>query len=434
MTAEKSLPDDPSELKVKELGQNDIPQWENYIAESPKATFYHRLEWKNIIEKSFGHKTYYLMAVRCTDNKSCSDSQTSTNQINSAMRHAPCAMQESEKVVGILPMVHIRSLLFGSIFCSMPFLNFGGVCADDDEGERVLLQAAENIVKERKGDYLELRHLTQSAMNIPVKNHKISMTVDLDPDPEVLWSHFSTKHRTNIRKTVKNGLEIKWGRKELLTDFYSLMCSGWKDLGTPIYGYSFFENILKELENSVEIYLVIFQGKPIATAFNGMFKDTVEGMWLSTLPEFEKLSPSYFLYWEMIKRACQGGYKQFHLGRSSVESGGEFFKKKWNAVPKQLYWEYILNGNGKIPELNTDNPKYQFAIKVWKKLPLPITKKAGADAGQEHSLNKRPLLRAVSALAYALYAMPFEVGLGGREQGVEKERCRSLFLPLRLAP
>ena len=397
MTAEKSLPDDPSELKVKELSVDDVPQWNQYIAESPKATFYHRIEWKNIIEKSFGHKTYYLMAVRCTDTNSGGVSrqsqdasgkelntqqstlgvQPSTNQINSAMRHAPCAMRESEKTVGILPMVHIRSFLFGSIFCSMPFLNFGGVCANDEGVERALMFAAEKIVKERKGDYLELRHLTQSAMNIPVKNHKISMTVDLNPDPEVLWSHFSTKHRTNIRKTVKNGLEIKWGKKELLPDFYSLMCSGWKDLGTPIYGYSFFENILEELEDSVEIFLVIFQGKPIATAFNGMFKDTVEGMWLSTLPEFEKLSPSYFMYWEMIKWACQGGYKQFHLGRSSVESGGEFFKKKWNAVPKQLYWEYILNRNGKIPELNIDNPKYQFAIKMWKKLPLPVTKKLG---------------------------------------------------------
>ena len=155
------------------------------------------------------------------------------------------------------------------------------------------------------------------------------------------------------------------------------MCRGWHDLGTPIYPLSFFENIMDSLGDSVEICLVTYQGKPIATAFVGLFKKTVEGMWLSTLQGFKKLSPSYFLYWEMIKRMCERGYKQFHLGRSSLEGGGEFFKKKWNAELKQLYWEYILNRSKKIPELNVENPKYQFAIRVWRRLPLPVTKWLG---------------------------------------------------------
>jgi len=96
-------------------------------------------------------------------------------------------------------------------------------------------------------------------------------------------------------------------------------------------------------------------------------------MWLSSLNEYAKLQAGYVLYWEMIKRACGKGYKQFHLGRSSVDSGGEFFKKKWNAVEKPLYWEYILNKSGKMPELNVDNPKYQRAIEIWRKLPHRVT-------------------------------------------------------------
>ena len=336
-------------MQIKLLSKAEIPEWTEYVELHPDSSFYHKAEWKEVIEKSFGHKTYYLMAI------------------------------EGDSVVGILPLVHLKSFLFGSILCSMPFQGIGGICADSEDAESALLDAAGELLREVKGDYLELRHRKRSKADIPVKTNKVTMTVELDPDPEVIWNNFTTKHRTNIRRAAKNGLEIKVGTKEFLKDFYAIESTGWRDLGTPFYRMSFFNNILEAFENSVEIYLVIYQGRPIATAFNGLFRDTVDGMWTYSLREFAKLQTTYFIYWEMIKRACQEGYKQFHLGRSTTESGGSFFKKKWNATPKQLYWEYILNKNkgSKLPELNVDNPRYQLAINSWKKMPVWFTKMIG---------------------------------------------------------
>jgi hypothetical protein len=83
------------------------------------------------------------------------------------------------------------------------------------------------------------------------------------------------------------------------------------------------------------------------------------------------------LYWELIKHACELGYQSFHLGRSSKDSGGEQFKKKWNAETLQLYWHYILRTRTDIPSLNPTNPRYQLAIKAWQRLPLPITQTLG---------------------------------------------------------
>jgi len=330
-------------ISVKQISGGDALDWEQYVRASPSATFYHRIEWKGIIEKSFGHRTYYVMAT------------------------------DRGRPVGILPMVHIRSLLFGSIFCSMPFLNFGGVCADNAEAENLLLKEAEKILRKKGGDYLELRHLKQTATGVPCKQHKVSMTIELNPDPEALWSAFTTKHRTAVRRAAKNGLELVFGKGELLPEFYDVMCLGWKELGTPVYEYSFLQHIVNALEKDIEICLVKHDSMVIAAAFNGLHGDTVEGMWLTSLNEYAKLQAGYVLYWEMIKRACEKGYRQFHLGRSSTESGGEFFKKKWNAIPKPLYWEYILNKSKNVPELNVDNPKYRRAIKIWKKLPRGMT-------------------------------------------------------------
>ena len=86
-------------------------------------------------------------------------------------------------------------------------------------------------------------------------------------------------------------------------------------------------------------------------------------MWLGSRGEFRTRHAGYVLYWELIKNACERGMKRFHLGRSTVQSGGESFKKKWNAEPTQLYWQYLLRHAGRFPQLNVDNPKYRLAIR-----------------------------------------------------------------------
>ena len=214
-------------MKVKLIEPSDSERWESYVMNHPDATFYHRIAWKSIMEKSFGHKTYYLMATQGTT------------------------------VVGILPLVHIKSMIFGSIMCSMPFLNFGGICANNQETDDTLLAAAADILRKEKADYLELRHLKQLSCDLPRKTHKVSMTIELNPDPEVLWNKYNSKHRQTIRKAAKNGLEIRFGKMELLRDFYKVMSRGWRDLGTPIYSCNFFKDVLEDLEESVEICVVV---------------------------------------------------------------------------------------------------------------------------------------------------------------------------------
>ncbi len=332
-------------MDIRHLRDKDRDSWQRWVFAHPEATFYHRIEWKDVIEQAFNHETYYLLAT------------------------------EQEIIQGVLPLVHIKSRLFGNILCSMPFLNFGGVCADSTKAHIGLLDAARDLMKAKKADFVELRHLHPSPNGLKRKEHKVSMTVALDPDPEALWNKFKTKHRTTIRRAKKNGLEIVRGGREYLEVFYQLISTGWRDLGTPIYRMDFFKKIIDALGDSVEIYLVYHQGRPIATAFNGLFRDTVEGMWTYSLREYAALQTNYLLYWTMIRDACLRGFGVYHLGRSTSSSGAAFFKRKWNARTHQLYWEYLLNDDRHLglPELNVDNPKYKLAIALWRRMPVNLT-------------------------------------------------------------
>ncbi len=237
-----------------------------------------------------------------------------------------------------------------------------------------LVQAAADIAKREGADYIEIRSTKILDESLPTATHKTSMTLALQNDPDILWNAFASKHRTNIRRVYKDEISVRHGHSDLLDDFYHVLAHSWRHLGTPIYSKRYFNAILEAFPEKTRIFVCYQHGKiPIAAAFNGYFKSTVEGMWAGALAESRKLQPNYVLYWEMIKHACEQGYASYHLGRSTVDSGGEQFKKKWNTDSKQLYWTYYLNKTDAMPQLNVNNPKFQLAIRLWQKLPLHVT-------------------------------------------------------------
>jgi FemAB-related protein (PEP-CTERM system-associated) len=188
-----------------------------------------------------------------------------------------------------------------------------------------------------------------------------------------LWNAYASQHRNTIRRAYKNNLEVKSGHLDQLDAFYRVMTLSWRQHGTPIYQRRYFEDILAAFPEEARIFVVYRDRTPVAVAFNGHHRDTVEGLWNGTDPAYRQLQPGYVLYWEMIKHACERGFRSYHLGRSTVDSGGESFKKKWKADAKQLYWSYFLPGNRPMPQLNVDNPKYRLAIAAWRRLPVGLT-------------------------------------------------------------
>ena len=336
-----------SVMKVVHCGISRSELWDSYLEEHGSASFYHLFGWKTINENSFGHKVFYLSVL------------------------------DGERMLGAFPMVYVKSHMFGRILCSMPFVNYGGPCALNAETENLLMEEAISIAEEYQVDYLEIRNFYKMQMELPTSENKISLTLRLNSDPEVIWKAFTTKHRNDIRRAYDKGIETRVGGSDLLDVFYDVLSESWRDLGTPIYQKKYFENIITEFPDSTRIFVGYYKDTPVIAAFNGYYKKTVEGMWAGLRKKFRKLQPTYVLYWEMIKHACENGFTTYHLGRSSADSGGEFFKKKWTAHPRQLYWQYYLNRVEEIPQLNVHNPKYYLAINTWRRLPTKLTELVG---------------------------------------------------------
>jgi FemAB-related protein (PEP-CTERM system-associated) len=151
-----------------------------------------------------------------------------------------------------------------------------------------------------------------------------------------------------------------------------------RDLGTPVYALSFFKNILATFPETTWICTIFSKdGLPIASGFLVGFKDNIEIPWASSLRKYNSLGPNMLLYWSVLKLACKRGYRVFDFGRSTPEEGTYRFKVQWGAKPVPLYWHYWLKNGGSLPEFNPKNPKYQLAIQIWKRLPVPLTRILG---------------------------------------------------------
>jgi FemAB-related protein (PEP-CTERM system-associated) len=284
--------------------------------------------------------------------------------------------ERGEEVVGVLPLIRVRSRLFGDVLASMPFVNFGGPAGLDPEAESGLVDAACAWADELRCDYLQIR-ADRAVGDLPSTTDKVSMTIDLEPDSEAMMARFSSKHRTNIRRAQKHDISVRAGGADCLADFFGVLSRSWKELGTPLYRRAYFEDIVQRFGDDVRIFVAYAGGVPIATAFNGHFRGTVEGLWAGVDPRARALQPNYVLYWEMIRDACERGFQRFHLGRSTKDSGAVRFKEKWTAEPKQLYWHYHLVRAQGVPQLNPDNPRYDLAIRTWRRLPLSVLRVVG---------------------------------------------------------
>ena len=327
------------------LGQG---RWDAFVDGSPKATAYHRHVWKQVIEESFRHQTHYL-----------------------------AALDGSGAVAGVLPLVHMKSALFGNFLVSVPFVNYGGLLCDTVEAEQALLGAAEKIRLSCGAEHVELRHLGSRVTGLPAREHKVTMVLPLAGEAQAQWTGFNAKLRNQVRKAEKNGLTCRIGGRELLDDFYTVFARNMRDLGTPVYGKNFFDNVLRSLPEAARILVVALEGKTIAAGIVTWYRQSMEMPWASSIGDYKQLCPNNLLYWEAIQFAIGKGCTEFDFGRSTPNEGTFNFKKQWGAEPVQLYWQYLLAKGQALPELNNKNPKYELAIKIWQKLPVALTRLAG---------------------------------------------------------
>lgn len=349
-------------IEITRVTEADSKKWDSYVAAYNQATPYHLSKWQAVVEDSYGHQSYFLMAKSGPD------------------------------VVGVLPLVHMKHRLSGNSMISMPFLDMAGVLADTFEVASGLILEAYNLMHEVNASSLQLRQGGRftfrdevaakegnSLSRCRASGDRVRMIRKLPGSSDALMNEFNAKLRNQIRKPIREGLEVKCGGGEYLEDFYSVFAVNMRDLGSPVHSKEFLQNVLKKFPEQTRVFVVYKGTMPLAASIVCLFGDTVYNPWSSSLRRYRYLCPNMLLYWSMLEYACEQGFSTFDFGRSINGEGAHRFKKQWGARPMRLCWYNFSN-------LGTDRPcvpasihdyKINAAIQLWKKIPVPVSRMIG---------------------------------------------------------
>jgi serine/alanine adding enzyme len=296
------------------------------------------------------------------------------------MGHVPYAIEATiaGHVVGFVPLCFVRSSLFGRFLVSLPYLNTAGIIAGNQRIANVLIDRAVELAHELDVRYLELRHETiqeHEQLN-GVHGRKVHMRLDLPDFPGPLWESLHSKVRNQVRKGEKTGLKVIWGTEESIDPFYHVFSINMRDLGTPVYGKRFFRSVIEIFPKEAEFCVIYLEDQPIAGGLLVHGNGISEILSASSLREFNTTNANMLMYWNLLQRSIERGSAIFDFGRSTIDSSTFKFKKQWGSKPHPANWQYHLL-SGQTSEMRPDNPKYERLIRMWQRLPVPVTRWIG---------------------------------------------------------
>ena len=389
------------------LLDTETDQWDSYVKRHPQGTMYHLSGWEKVIRKTYGHNTYFLMALKSSLTKDFREKTDSAEQISTTnseslnctgnfnSQHNPDKLKtQNLEIVGVLPLIHIKHLLFGNDLISMPYFDYGGILADDEETERALKDEAVALAFSIGANDIELRNI-KPLLNIADENstctetnetcgikvitriYKVRMLRKLPDNSKELMKSFKSKLRCQIRKPIKEGLTCKIGGHELLNDFYRVFTFNMRDLCSPVHSKQLMKNVLETYTKRSKVIIIYLNDQPVACSIVLGFGDTLENPWASSLRKYCKFAPNMLLYWKMLEYACDNGFRYFDFGRSTPEEGTFKFKQQWGAEPVPLHWHYIKIGNKSCGIPISHKKTFTTVASVWGKLPVTVTKFIG---------------------------------------------------------
>lgn len=334
-------------VTVTVADQSDASRRDAFVRRSAGATAFHLSHWHDAISASFGHRIFDLVAER--------DGQ----------------------IVGLLPLCEIRSPLTGRALISCAFAVEGGPIADDPDVREALCAHAEELMHERRCTRLETRCPPPERDGWhAVSGLHYGFARDLEPDPEANLARVRRKQRAMVRKAIKLGLEARIERDPSV--FHQLYAQSYLRLGTPVPAKRYIQALLDSFADEADILTVYNEGSPVASVLSLYFNGICLPYYSGASAQARDVAGNDFMYYALMRHAVsERGCHRFDFGRSKAGSGPFDFKRHWGFEPKPLtYAVYAPDGVPPAPA-NPANGRFAQAVRLWQRLPLPVSKALG---------------------------------------------------------
>ncbi|HEU4563471.1 MAG TPA: FemAB family XrtA/PEP-CTERM system-associated protein [Gemmatimonadaceae bacterium] len=321
-------------------------EWDAVARAQRGWTHFHLFGWKAVMERALGHECLYL-----------------------------AARDEAGALAGVLPLVRVRSVLFGHYLVSMPFLNYGGPLGSVDAVRALAAHAVERARAEGV-KLLELRSRVPLPLDLAVSHRKITVVLDLPEggEPERLWKQLDAKVRSQVRRPQKEGVTVRFGADQV-APFFSVLARHMRDLGTPTQGRALFDAIAAAFPEDAWFGCAYLGDEPVAGGAGFVWDGEFEMTWASALREHSRIAPNMLLYWSFMERAVRAGLRAFNFGRCTPGAGTHRFKRQWGSRDETLWWYGAGAAAAKTP--SPDDGAWSWGPRLWRRLPEPVATALG---------------------------------------------------------
>ncbi len=315
------------------------------VASYANATPFHRTAWGQAVRDALGHRPHYLTTGHD----------------------------------GVLPLIEIRSSLFGKAMISNGFAVRGGPLYRSESALEALDKMAWVLARTNGIDVLEYRGDARVHDDWVAKTETYAnFARDLSDNSDDNLKAIPRKQRAEVRRSLTLGLDVRVASDEqALRDHFAVYAQSVRNLGTPVFPAKLFAEIIRRYGEDADILTVYKDKEPIASVLSLYDADTVYPYYGGGTPAARALRGNDHMYWMLMEHAVARGRRRFDFGRSKTGTGAFSFKKNWGFEPQPLVYEYRLADGAEMPDINPNNPKYKMMTEVWSRLPLWLANRLG---------------------------------------------------------
>ena len=335
-------------IRLRPLDDASAPAWDAFVAAMPDGTFFHRAAWAQVIESAFGHRSHYTLA------------------------------EQDGAIVGVLPLVHVRSRLFGNTLISTPFCVYGGPLAVDRETAAALEDHCQRFARTPRRlarSNCVIAHAGRQRLVWSRPDLYVTFRKPIVGDHDRNMKAIPRKQRAMVRKGIQNGLSSVSHRDVAV--LHRIYAESVRNLGTPVFSRRYFA-ILRHDVQRLQRYRH-GAGRGAADCLGDEFLLSRRGAAL--------------LRWRHSGGPPAGGKRLHVLGSDASRRRAGLppvrfrpqqarhrrlrLQTNWGFTPAPLHYRYRLAPGAAIPDHNPLNPKYRLFIAAWKRLPLPVANLLG---------------------------------------------------------
>lgn len=324
------------------IKNDEREKWDEFVMRAPNAIAWHLFEWSDLVKKHYETEFF------------------------------PLVVEEKEEILGVLPLFKIKPLKGSPRMISVPHAVAGGMLSDDPRARKILLQAALE-----KGEENGVKNLTLKQYKVKVEGdlssdeNYFNRELSLEGGPDEVWERITQENRDAILSTGKVPMELEYPAEDL-DSFYRFLLEYHRRKGIPCVSRKWIRDLVDLGMYSAAVMKK--SGRILGATMVKEFKDTISFPFsCSSGDSPEDLGHVYRLYWELMKKYSEKGFKICHSGRIPRTEDVDPFRLGWGGTKFPYYYQYYPPTVHGTEFSRKRGWKRSLFTAAWKMMPAPVS-------------------------------------------------------------